>query len=124
MATAIDNKELETKVCGDCSCKGFAAIVKYEIDLKAETVKFTDASQFDTGDSLAKIILHVSDGTGKRKNGDFSTAGGSVTLSLTAFDFNSLILRATVVSKMGCRANVGNYNIGKFASIGPMQHST
>ena len=66
----------------------------------------------------------MSDGTGKRKNADLSTGGGSVTLSITAFDFNSLTLTATVVSTLGCKANVGSYKIGRFASSGTLQYST
>lgn len=124
MATAFDSSALSSKICKDCSCNGFSAKVKYEVDLKAETVKFTDTSVFDSGDRLDKVTLYVADKTGKRRSTQIVIAGSSVTISITNFDFTDLTLTATVVSEAGCRANVSSYKVGQFALIGQLQHST
>jgi len=122
MAIAFDNSALEQKLCSGCDCKGFIPKVKYEVDLKAETLKCMDASSFDTGDKLEKIVLHVYDKDGKQVASSISTTGGTAVLSITGLNYTDLSITATVVSTAGCKANVAQYHIGQYALTGFLQY--
>lgn len=124
MSIAFDNSALEQKLCSPCNCKGFLPKVKYEVDLKAESVKITDASAFDTGDKLEKIILHVYDKDGKQAAASINIAAGSATISLTGMNYTSINITATIVSVNGCKANIAQYHIGQYALTGYLQHSS
>ena len=123
MSIAFDNADLEQKLCSGCDCKGFIPKIKYEVDLKAETVKLTDASAFDTGDKLEKIILHVYDKDGKQVNGSISTAGGIATLSLTGLNYVDISITTTITSTAGCNANMAQYHIGQYGLTGYLQYT-
>lgn len=124
MSIAFDNSDLEGKLCNSCSCKGFIPKLKYEVDLKAETIKLTDASVFDTGDKLEKIVLHVYDKEGKKASSTISVAGGSTTLSITGFNYTDININATVVSAGSCKGDIAQYHIGQYALTGYLQYMT
>lgn len=123
MSIAFDNSALEKNLCSPCSCTGFIPKVKYEVDLKAETVKLTDAAVFDSGDKLEKIILHVYDKDGKQVPSNISVAGGTVTISLTGLNYVDISITATVTSANGCTANMAQYHIGQYSLTGFLQYT-
>jgi hypothetical protein len=119
--TGFENKEvLQTGLCNDCGCTGFAAKMTYILDATAKTVKVTDASTYVSGDSLESVIVHVYDRNGKEKQAKISVGETNVTINVSTLDLSSIDIAATVVSDKGCKADLSAYKIGSVALTGSL----
>lgn len=119
--TGFENKEvLQTGLCNDCGCVGFAPKISYAVDATAKTVKVTDATTYGAGDSLLSVIVHVNDKNGKEKQAKIAVGETNVTLDVSTLDLSSVDITATIVSNKGCKADLSAYKIGSVALTGSL----
>jgi len=108
---AIDNSSLQRGLTSVVPADNFLAAVNYTVVPGTPKVTFTDASTFNTGDSLKAINVYVADRNGMKKTAQILAGGGSVDVNIAGFDLNVLSLEATVVSVKGSKATIGTQTL-------------
>ncbi len=116
--TAIEKETLQDGLCCGCDCKDFNAKLTYKLDVTNKKAKVTDASEFDTGDDLKTVIVHVYDSEGNEKHDHIDSAGGDVEIDVADLVLNNVSITATAISEQGCKADFGIYNLGSAALSG------
>lgn len=120
---AIDNTSLQRGLTNVVPADSFVAAVNYNIVVATPKVTFTDASTFNTADSLKAINVYVSDRNGNRKSAQILAGGGSVDVNITNFDLNQLTLEATVISAKGSKATIGTLALYPGATAGALGYA-
>lgn len=116
--TAIDVSPLNTGLCGDCDCTGFAPKLDYVIDPVAKTIAWTDTSTYPAADSRKTIHVRAYDQNGNKVTVKATGANGS--LNVATLQLSDVTITSTVISTSGCKADLGSYHLGAGSLTGTL----
>lgn len=114
----FDNSELKEGLCNTCSCKDFAPSVTYA--LSGTNLTLTEASTYDTGDTLSAVHFVVTDRNGKELTATVTAAGGNHVFDISTLDKVDIDVKAFVVSRGGCKADLSVYGLGGVPASGTL----
>lgn len=80
---SIENINAVNALCDGCGCAAFAPSVTYTMG--PNSITFTQATTFDSGDSLRRLRCEVTDGDGKLNSFIMSGAGSGATAGTVTF---------------------------------------
>jgi hypothetical protein len=88
-----------------------------------KSVKVTEASTFEAGATLKKVLVHVHDVDGNQKHDVIKAAAGTVTIDLSGLNLAGISFTATVICDKGCKADLGVYNLTGKSETGDFANS-
>lgn len=122
---AISNENLIDGLHYGPDCTGFIPKLSYQVTNTAATksVKVTEASTFEAGATLKKVLVHVHDVDGNQKHDVIEAAAGNVTIDLSGLNLAGISFTATVICDKGCKADLGVYNLTGKSETGDFANS-
>lgn len=111
--TAIEKDVLQNDLCEGCDgCDAFAPVLTLAVtnNTSTKTATVTDASVFGAGDTFKKVLVNLYDVDGKKVSGVITAAAGNTVLSLVGLKTKGISITATVISTLGCKADMAIYD--------------
>ena len=116
---AIDNSQVLTLLCQHCGCSGFHPSFSYVYSPSGNTVTVTDASTFDSGDTLKIANVTVtSKKSGLSVTGAITAAAGNVAVNVASLDATlGFDVKIVAVTNARCVDVAAAYTVGGASSL-------
>lgn len=128
--SAFSNENLKDDLHYGPDCVGFEPALTYAITNNGgtKTVKVTDTSVYPEDSGLQKVLFHVIDTNGNEKHGEITPSEdenpSEATISVVGLVMVGLAIKATVISDLGCKADLGVYDLDGKTGTGVIENAS